>query len=445
MWTSDTGAPYMVLTAHWVNNEWNLKHTIIAFQRLPYPHTGMHIQNVTFKILQDFSIATKALTITIDNGANQVAAMRLLSNTLLQKLQVDFNVIRCGAHTIALVVNAGLMKFKPIIDKVRTFVIEIRKSPKKEQELISLAQNLQLKYKKLIRDVKTRWNSTYSMLESFLENKAIINAIVSVNNEFEELGLNENEWKETKLFCDFLKPFFEFTVAMSGSEYPTLGTLLLFLDYLLDHLNTTIQDTESQLPTWIKNIAKAMKQKFDFLSDNLNNSAAYLTLILDPRYKTQIIPNDLDLEMAKNVLTTEFTSYQILVEQDKEINEEINKETNTSVGEKRKPLGIMEHIIQKKKKSSNLQSRNEIDEYLAIPVESQNVNPCEWWKHHQTQYPILAKIARDYICIPATSVSSEQAFSKSGELISKKRNRLGDRAIEACMCLNSWITLFDNK
>ena len=70
MWTSDTGAPYMVLTAHWVNNEWNLKHTIIAFQQLPYPHTGMHIQNVTFKILQDFSITTKALTITIDNGAN---------------------------------------------------------------------------------------------------------------------------------------------------------------------------------------------------------------------------------------------------------------------------------------------------------------------------------------------------------------------------------------
>src|SRR6266508_3658671 len=108
MWTSDTGTPYMILTAHWVNNEWNLKHTIIAFQRLPYPHTGMHIQNVTFKILQDFSITTKVLTITIDNGANQVAAMRLLSNTLLQKLQVNFNVIRCDAHIIALVVNAGL-------------------------------------------------------------------------------------------------------------------------------------------------------------------------------------------------------------------------------------------------------------------------------------------------------------------------------------------------
>ena len=60
----------MVLTAHWINNEWDLKHAIIAFQRLPHPHTGIQIQNATFKILQDFSITTKALTITIDNGSN---------------------------------------------------------------------------------------------------------------------------------------------------------------------------------------------------------------------------------------------------------------------------------------------------------------------------------------------------------------------------------------
>jgi len=375
MWTSNTGAPYIVVTAYWVNNEWNLKHAIIAFQRLPHPHTGVQIQNATFKILQDFSIATKALTITIDNGSNQVAAMQLLSEQLLKELHVDFNVIRCGAHTIALVVNAGLTKFKSIVDKVRAFVVEIRKSPKKEQELSTLAQNQNIKYKKLIRDVKTRWNSTYSMLEAFLENKAIINAIVSLNNNFEGLSLSENEWKEIRLFCDFLKPFFEFTVEMSGSEYPTLGMLLLFLDYLLDHLNANIEDKESQIPTWIKDIAKAMKQKFDALINNLDNTASYLTLLLDPRYKTQIIPNNIDVEMAKQSLLTEFTSYQNLVGQEKEVNE---KETDTAiVGEKRKTSGIMEQILQKKKKYNNSQSRNEVNEYLAIPVESQNVNSCE--------------------------------------------------------------------
>ena len=87
---------------------------------------------------------------------------------------------------------------------------------------------------------------------------------------------------------------------------------------------------------------------------------------------------------------------------------------------------------------------NEIDEYLSVIVEPSNINPCDWWKHHQLQYPVLSKIAKNYICIPATSVPSEQAFSKSGELINIRRNRLGDSSIEACMCLNSWLKLENN-
>ncbi|CAB5362785.1 unnamed protein product [Rhizophagus irregularis] len=242
MWTSDTGAPYMVLTAHWINNEWNLKHAIIAFQRFPHPHTGLQIQKAIYKIFQDFSITTKALAITIDNGANQVAAMRLLSTTLSDELQIDFKIIRCGAHSIALVVNAGLGKFKPIIDKVRAFIIEVCKSPKKEQELITFATNLNVKYKKLIRDVKTRWNSTFLMLESFLNNKAVIVSLISIGSNFAKLDLNDDEWKELQLFCDFLKPFFEFTEEMSGSKYPTFGTLLLLLDHLLEHITIIKND-----------------------------------------------------------------------------------------------------------------------------------------------------------------------------------------------------------
>jgi hypothetical protein len=98
--------------------------------------------------------------------------------------------------------------------------------------------------------------------------------------------------------------------------------------------------------------------------------------------------------------------------------------------------------VQKKKKTNS--SYNEVDEYLTTSIESSNIDPCNWWKNHKLQYPILSKIAKDYIGIPSTSVPSEQAFSKSGELISKKRNRLNDNTIEACMCLNSWIKLLDN-
>ena len=91
------------------------------------------------------------------------------------------------------------------------------------------------------------------MLESFLVNKVIITSAISLHNNFGNLNLTDDEWKEISLFCDYLKPFFEFTEVMSGSNYPTLGTLLLLLDHLLDHITTTIEKSRI---LWIKEIAK---------------------------------------------------------------------------------------------------------------------------------------------------------------------------------------------
>src|SRR5438034_8566875 len=241
------------------------------------------------------------------------------------------------------------------------------------------------------------------MLESFLANKVIITSAISLHNgNFGNLNLTENEWKEISLFCNYLSPFFEFTTVMSGSNYPTLGTLLLLLDHLFDHITFTIDKSKV---SWIKEIAIEMKNKFDSIQENLYNSSAYLALILDPRYKTQVLPNNISEDMIKQILIDEFNRYKDL----DHLSEDKIDEDASSVGEKRKAPGIMDLMLQKKQKTGNLK-HNEIDEYLAIPIEPKNIDPCEWWKNHQSQYPILAKIARDYICIPSTSVPSEQHF-----------------------------------
>ena len=52
-----------------------------------------------------------------------------------------------------------------------------------------------------------------------------------------------------------------------------------------------------------------------------------------------------------------------------------------------------------------------------------------------SRYPIAASLARDYLAIMASSVSSECAFSSAGITLSKRRNRLKGDIVEALQCL----------
>jgi hypothetical protein len=86
--------------------------------------------------------------------------------------------------------------------------------------------------------------------------------------------------------------------------------------------------------------------------------------------------------------------------------------------------------------SSSLVS--ELDRYLALQIDEE-IEPLLWWQAHAKEYPIISNMARDYLTIQATSVSSEQAFSVAGNTISKTRNRLLPETARACLCMKSWI------
>ena len=50
-------------------------------------------------------------------------------------------------------------------------------------------------------------------------------------------------------------------------------------------------------------------------------------------------------------------------------------------------------------------------------------------------HPAWASLARDYLSIMSSSVSSERAFSQGGMTITKRRNRLKGDIVEALQCL----------
>ncbi|PMD60662.1 uncharacterized protein K444DRAFT_493810, partial [Hyaloscypha bicolor E] len=59
-------------------------------------------------------------------------------------------------------------------------------------------------------------------------------------------------------------------------------------------------------------------------------------------------------------------------------------------------------------------------------------------KSNTARFPVLALIARKYLGIPASSVTSKRFFSQGALIMSKLRNRLNKSTFEIISCLKSW-------
>lgn len=62
-----------------------------------------------------------------------------------------------------------------------------------------------------------------------------------------------------------------------------------------------------------------------------------------------------------------------------------------------------------------------------------------WWRVQQCRYPVLAKMARDILAIPVSTVASESASSAGGRVLDTFRTSLTPRMVEALVCTQDWL------
>jgi hypothetical protein len=66
--------------------------------------------------------------------------------------------------------------------------------------------------------------------------------------------------------------------------------------------------------------------------------------------------------------------------------------------------------------------------------------PYKWWRTYgRNRYPILFKMATDYLAIPCTSCDCERCFSSARRTITDDRNRLSGSTIEALRLQKNWL------
>ena len=154
-----------------------LQKRVLSFVHVPPPRTGLDIADGIYKCLKEWEIEDKIFTISVDNAAYNDRAVRTLKENFsrVKRLSCGGRLfhIRCCAHILNLLVKDGLAKIEYVIEEVREGIKYINHSEARRQIFSNVAHQLQIRDRKLLLDVPTRWNSTYDVLSIALKFKDV--------------------------------------------------------------------------------------------------------------------------------------------------------------------------------------------------------------------------------------------------------------------------------
>ena len=498
-WSARTRKSYYGFSVHFIDEEWNLQSVTLEFVLSKGKHKGIDIANIFFDVIQDFEIADKIIGITLDNTSSNLKFIRELGKKL-KEINIKFCYIeqhfKCLSHVLNLAVHdvlklisvnifestddednddndshdeiydsdddlsfeeedeeetnegeiAALKELSHIVYKIRLLHKKIRNSEALQGKMEACCKVCEIKSKMPTLDCKTRWNSTLEMLSCSVYLKDALNMLCASNKDLKELEVKSSEWTFVEKIIDFLEDFKTLSETISGEKYVTLSRAIVGFNCLLDKIEKKCFELDEKETRNLidEHLIKAFQKGRDKLIKHYKkcNWIYCVALILDPRIKSDgLDETEWSIEMKGQTLKTFKELYKKYYEQYKQQNtdqEPLPKKRKIDKNENKKGNSIDFGILFLKKNNS-LEWEKEINRYLESQRADSDCDILEWWKNHSKVYPVLSRMARDILCVQATSTPVERLFSEAALTVTKNRCSLSDKNIQALICVNMWM------
>lgn len=100
---------------------------------------------------------------------------------------------------------------------------------------------------------------------------------------------------------------------------------------------------------------------------------------------------------------------------------------------------LKNNITTKNQPKNNATSRAiiEVQRYLETDMLPRHEDPLKFWKEQHFNFPNLSIVVQERFCVLGTSVPCERQFSRAGQIITDRRNRLTAKKAEQLIFLNS--------
>ncbi|XP_072400601.1 E3 SUMO-protein ligase ZBED1-like [Diabrotica undecimpunctata] len=229
----------------------------------------------------------------------------------------------CFAHTLNLVAQNSLQisDLQNIILKIKAIVTffkhscvvsdELRKSGRGDAE------------PKLIQDMSTRWNSTYYMIQRFLELKNSVSDIL-IRHKTAPAMLTGLELNMVSSLLNILRPLEAATKEISVDKYCSSSKVIPLVHFMISKLKALSIDEPLVLDVQ-KLILKEISKRIGGIEQV---SSLAISTILDPRFKKLLFEDHLDcadaIRKIKEMMEMDLPDETIIVESESENLEKVS-------------------------------------------------------------------------------------------------------------------------
>lgn len=113
------------------------------------------------------------------------------------------------------------MKIQGLIDNIRNTIRYLDRTPSGLRNFEIAKQHCRVQnVREMAMDVPTRWNSTFTILETALPLRNVLDRLSLIDSHY-DFCPTTREWDCAAIVLDCLRIFFEATKHFSGSNYPT--------------------------------------------------------------------------------------------------------------------------------------------------------------------------------------------------------------------------------
>ncbi|KAH9620283.1 hypothetical protein KSS87_008209 [Heliosperma pusillum] len=445
-WTSKQNNPFMCVTVHWIDNDFFLQKRIIAFDIMEEKHTGYNIYLRLKKTLDKFNLTKKLFSISFDNASANTKCIDYVLQMDDLLLNGDLVHVRCCAHIINLSAQEGLAFLAPLLEPIKTCINWTRNARSMKTQWKTLCDKHGLRNKQWGTDCATRWNSTYKLIKQALRYKNVLTEFYNSHQRDEDAMIDNSMWTIAANVCNLLKPYYNATNVFSLVYEPNVHLVILECLKIVIAFKTAENVEPCLIP-----IVDDMKTKWVKYFTSFPYIYGVASL-LDPCVKQIGLTNsllfyyemlniiDFDVEIYVQKCIDVLRELCKIYAKDKGESSSSSSVTTKSARFDDQLHSILFRRTQSSSSSTSTLATKELDDYLTHGVDTNDTdfNILLWWKARSIQFPLLSKIARDVLVVPASTVASESAFSAGGRVLDDKRSRLAPPTVKMCVCKRDW-------